>query len=191
MKKRRIIRNLLPRPAFNRQKEQIGGQREGGGALEENFSAVCQVYYDRLYRFLLALSGDPHQAEDLTQEVFYRALLHIDRYREQGQMFTWLCAIGKNLWLSQCRRKRAAPEPLHDTPQPGPEETLSDREVQQALRMAVAALPEDYRDVVILYVYGDIPLKEISAMKGKSESWAKVTYYRAKQMLRQELEGLG
>ena len=180
----------MPLSAFNRQKEQNGGQREGGGALEEEFSAVCQVYYDRLYRFLLALSGDPHQAEDLTQEVFYRALLHIDRYREQGQMFTWLCAIGKNLWLSQCRKNRAAPEPLNDTPQPGPEETLSDREVQQELRRAVAALPEDYRDVVILHVYGDIPLKEISAMKGKSESWAKVTYYRAKQMLRQELEGL-
>ena len=62
--------------------------------------------------------------------------------------------------------------------------------MQQELRRAVAALPGELRDVVILHVYGDIPLKEISALKGKSESWAKVTYYRAKQMLRQELEGL-
>ena len=54
----------------------------------------------------------------------------------------------------------------------------------------MAALPGELRDVVILHVYGDIPLKEISALKGKSESWARVTYYRAKQMLRQELEGL-
>ncbi len=51
-------------------------------------------------------------------------------------------------------------------------------------------MPEDYRDVVILHVYGEIALKDISVMKGKSESWAKVTYYRAKQMLRQNLEGL-
>ena len=158
--------------------------------MSQDFAAACQVYYDRVYRFLLALSGDPHQAEDLTQEVFYRALLHMNRYQERGQMFTWLCAIGKNLWLSQCRKRRPAPESLTDIPQPGPEETLSAREVQQELRRAVAALPEDYRDVVILHVYGDIPLKEISAMKGKSESWARVTYYRAKQMLRQELEGL-
>ena len=158
--------------------------------MSQDFAAACQVYYDRVYRFLLALSGDPRQAEDLTQEVFYRALLHIGRYREQGQMFTWLCAIGKNLWLSQCRRRRAAPEPLHDAPQPGPEETLAAREARQALRRAVAALPEDYRDVVILHVYGGISLKDISAMKGKSESWAKVTYYRARQMLKRELEGL-
>ena len=158
--------------------------------MSQDFAAACQVYYDRVYRFLLALSGDPHQAEDLTQEVFYRALLHIGRYREQGQMFTWLCAIGKNLWLSQCRKRRPAPESLTDIPQPGPEETLSAREAQRELRRAVAALPGELRDVVILHVYGDIPLKEISALKGKSESWAKVAYYRARRMLRQDLEGL-
>lgn len=158
--------------------------------MSREFEAACQVYYDRVCRFLLALTGDIHQAEDLTQEVFYRALLHIGRYKEQGQMFTWLCAIGKNLWLSQCRREGRMGQRVPDVSQPGPEETLSAREEQAALRRAVAALPEDYRDVVILHVYGEIPLKEISAMKGKSESWAKVTYYRARQMLKQELEGL-
>ena len=90
--------------------------------MSQDFAAACQVYYDRVYRFLLALSGDPNQAEDLTQEVFYRALLHIGSYREQGQMLTWLCAIGKNLWLSQCRKERRRTPTLADTPQPGPEE---------------------------------------------------------------------
>ena len=175
--------------AFNSQKSWDGGGTEGGGSLNEAFAEACQAYYDRLYRFLLSLSGDPHRAEDLTQEVFYRALLHIDRYREQGQMFTWLCAIGKNLWLSQCRRERHVPAPEPRVLQPGPEEELWEKEARQALRRAVAALPDDMRDVVILHIYGGIPLKDISAMKGKSESWAKVTYYRARQMLKKELEG--
>lgn len=83
--------------------------------MSQDFAAACQVYYDRVYRFLLALSGDPNQAEDLTQEVFYRALLHIGSYREQGQMLTWLCAIGKNLWLSQCRKERRRTPTLADT----------------------------------------------------------------------------
>ena len=122
-------------------------------------------------------------------EVYYdRALLHIGSYREQGRAH-WLCAW-KNLWLSQCRKERRRTPTLADTPQPGPEEALSAQEVQNTLRRAVAALPEDYRDVVILHIYGEISLKEISAMKGKSESWGKVTYYRAKQMLKQKLEGL-
>lgn len=102
--------------------------------MSQDFAAACQVYYDRVYRFLLALSGDPNQAEDLTQEVFYRALLHIGSYREQGQMLTWLCAIGKNLWLSQCRKERRRTPTLADTPQPGPEEALSAQEVQNTLR---------------------------------------------------------
>ena len=157
--------------------------------MSQDFAAACRVYYDRVYRFLLALSGDPNQAEDLTQEVFYRALLHIGRYQEQGQMFTWLCAIGKNLWLSQCRKK--PPEPLSPAlaARSGPEEALSAQETQLALRQAISALPEDYQDVVILHIYGGISLKEISALKGKSESWGKVTYYRARQLLKQELEG--
>ena len=164
---------------------------KGGMEMEPDFASVCGEYYDRVYRFLLALSGDPHQAEDLTQEVFYRALLHIGRYEERGQMFTWLCAIGKNLWLSQ-RGKRKHHEPLSPAlaAPGGPEEDLSRQEDRAALRRAVAALPEDYRDVVILHIYGEIPLKEISALKGKSVSWGKVTYYRARQMLRQKLEGL-
>lgn len=157
--------------------------------MSEEFSAACQVYYDRVYRFLLSLSGNPHQAEDLTQEVFYRALLHIHRYREQGQMFTWLCSIGKNLWLTQCRKERHLSQAVSDVPQPGPDETLPDQELQDALRRAVAALPEDYRDVVILHIYGGISLKDISVLKGKSDSWGKVTFYRAKQMLKQNLEG--
>ena len=159
--------------------------------MESDFASVCGEYYDRVYHFLLTLSGNPHQAEDLTQEVFYRALLHIGRYEERGQMFTWLCAIGKNLWLSQCKRHKP-PEPLSPalSGPGGPEEDLSQREERLALRRAVAALPEDYRDVVILHIYGGISLKELSALKGKSESWAKVTYYRARQMLKKELEGL-
>ena len=157
--------------------------------MESDFAAVCGDYYDRVYRFLLALCQNPHQAEDLTQEVFYRALLHIGRYEERGQMFTWLCAIGKNLWLSQCRKK--PPEPLSPTlaARSGPEEALSARETQRSLQRAISSLPEDYRDVVILHIYGGISLKEISALKGKSESWGKVTYYRARQLLKQELEG--
>ena len=88
-------------------------------------------------------------------------------------MFTWLCAIGKNLWLSQCRREGRRKHTLTDTPQPGPEETLSAQEVQNALRRAVAALPEDFRDVVILHVYGGISLREISAMKASRTAGAR------------------
>lgn len=156
----------------------------------DDFATVCQMYYPKVYRFLLSLSGDPRRAEDLTQEVFYRALLHIGQYRDDGHMFTWLCTIGKNCWISECRKeKRQVPlEQWNAVDEKGPEGAAAERERAQALRRAILDLPEDPRDVVILHVYGGVPLREIAARKGKSESWGKVTYYRARQMLKQRME---
>lgn len=89
----------------------------------DDFATVCQMYYQKVYRFLLSLSGDPRRAEDLTQEVFYRALLHIGQYRDDGHMFTWLCTIGKNCWISECRKeKRQVPlEQWNAVDEKGPE----------------------------------------------------------------------
>lgn len=157
----------------------------------KDFTEVYQAYYLRVHRFLRALSGSEQQADELTQEVFYRALLHIGQYEERNSMLTWLCTIGKNAWLSQCRKNKRLTS-LEEAPPlsvPGPEAAMLERERQQALRRAILSLPEDQRDVVILHIYGGIPLKEIAAQREKSESWGKVTFYRARQKLAQELEG--
>ncbi|MGM9537209.1 MAG: RNA polymerase sigma factor [Candidatus Onthomonas sp.] len=156
------------------------------------FERVYQDYSRRVYRFLLALSGDENQAEELTQEVFYRALLHIDQFEGRSALFTWLCEIGKNCWLTE-QKKRRRHRPLEEAAQrpdtdPGPEGEVLERALQQTLRREIADLPEDWRDVVILHLYGGISLKEIAARRGKSESWGKVTYYRARQQLRKRLE---
>ena len=157
----------------------------------DQFEQAYQAYYPRVLRFLLALSRNEALAEELTQEVFFRAVVHIGTYQEQGTMLTWLCTIGKNLWLNECRRSKHL-IPLDEIPPasvPGPESALLLQEQEAALRRAILALPEDQRDVIILHIYGGISLREISMHRGKSESWGKVTYYRAKQKLAQELEG--
>lgn len=157
-----------------------------------DFLETYQTYYQKVFRFLLSLAGDEHQAEDLTQEVFYRALLHIQQYEETENMFTWLCTIGKNAWLNECRkRKRFVPleDNLPDSA-PGLEISFEEGERKTMLRKAILELPEEYQDVVILHIYGGVSLRDIAAQKRKSESWGKVTFYRAKQMLAQKMEGL-
>lgn len=161
----------------------------------DDFSRIYQSYYTRVHRYLRALSGSEQQADSLTQEVFYRALLHIGTYRDCGSMYAWLCAIGKNAWLDACRKQRRLVSMDDALPQmrgiaSDPEAVLLEQERQDALRAAILELPAEYRDVVILHVYGEIPLREIAAQKGKSESWGKVTFYRAKRLLAQKLEGL-
>lgn len=149
-----------------------------------------QLYFNKVYRFLLSLSGSSHLAEDLTQETFLKAFLNQQTYRETGNMSAWLCTIAKNLWLNECRRHKYEAELDTDLPDPSasPESALAEKEQRRKLRNAIMELPEDYRDIVLLHIYSDVTLKEIAASKGKSESWGKVTYYRAKQMLVRKLE---
>ena len=145
-----------------------------------------------VYRFLLALTGDEGQAEELLQETFYQAFLHIDRFEGRSSLYTWLCCIGKNAWLRECRRRsRYADTPYEElkleAPAPTPEETMLRREQAQRLRRAVLKLEDPQREVFILHAYGGLKLKEIAALHQKSESWARVTYFRARKTIQEVL----
>ncbi len=156
----------------------------------QDFEEAYRQYFDNVYRFLLSLSGNHHIADELTQETFLRALLRIGTYKEDGHFQTWLFTIAKNLWLSECRRHKHETESEDDLPDPSPtpEERTIESERRRALIRAVLELPEDHRDVILLHIYGGLPLREIARQKGRSESWGKVTYYRARQLLTQKLE---
>ena len=70
------------------------------------FQEIYEAYSRPVYRFLLALTRNETMAEDLLQDVFYQALLHIDRFEGRSSLYTWLCQIGKNAWLKECRRQK-------------------------------------------------------------------------------------
>ena len=157
-------------------------------------AAVEKVYAEygkQVYQFLLSLTGDPGQAEELLQETFYQAFLHIDRFEGRSSLYTWLCRIGKNAWLKECtRKKRFADQPWEELKLPAgetPEEAYLRREEYRRVRKAVLNLEEPYRDVFILHVYGGLKLKEIAVCYEKTESWARVTYHRARQRIIQEV----
>jgi len=141
----------------------------------------------------LKLSGDADEAEELLQETFYQALVHVDQFEGRSSVYTWLCRIGKNAWLKECRQKkrfevRPVEELLPEALGPTPEEALLSQERNSRLRQAVFRLPEPYKDVLVLHVFGGLQLKEIAAAYGKTESWARVTYYRAKRQIVKEVE---
>ena len=129
------------------------------------FEELYKTQGKAVYRFLLTLTGDPHQAEELLQETFYQAFIHIDRFEGRSSLYTWLCQIGKNAWLRECRRRsRYADTPYEDL-----------------------TLEDPHREVFILHAYGGLKLTEIAALHQKSESWARVTYFRARKILQEVL----
>lgn len=157
------------------------------------FKEIYQEYGRPLYHFLLSLSGDSDLAEELLQETFYQAFLHIDSFEGRCSVFTWLCQIGKNAWLKECRRKRRfetiEPESwMVEDRRGSPEEQVIKRDEYKRIRRAIFRLEEPYQDVFIMHVFGGLKLKEIAELKGKTESWARVTYYRAKALIIKEAE---
>lgn len=118
--------------------------------------------------------------------------MHIDRFEGRSSLYTWLCRIGKNAWLKECRRRdRYADTPYEELtlpdPSPPPEEAMLRREQEKRLRQAVLQLEDPHRDVFILHAFGGLKLKEIAALHQKSESWARVTYFRARKRIQEVL----
>ena len=136
-----------------------------------------------VYRYLMSLSGDCHLAEELTQETMFRAVMNIGSFRGESGVSVWLCQIAKHLWY-ETRRKRRRTVPLEEAvlaeAAEDPAEALGDRETAEQLLRQLHALEEPYKEVFLLHALGDVPLRDISRLFGKSDSWARVTYYRAK-----------
>ncbi|MDE5698328.1 MAG: sigma-70 family RNA polymerase sigma factor [Lachnospiraceae bacterium] len=153
---------------------------------------MYQKYGRKVYNFLLSLSGSEALAEELLQETFFQAFQHINQFEGRCSIYTWLCQIGKNAWLKEIKRKKRyseiSIEDLH-LPDNLPllEEQIIQKEQYLRTRKAMLALEEPYKNVFILHAISDIKLKEIANLYGKTESWARVTYYRARMQIIEEV----
>ena len=139
--------------------------------------------------FLLAKCGDADLAEELTQETFLQAIRSLGRFRGDCSIATWLCSIAKNLWLRHLRQRRPT-LPLDDAvlpPEPSAEDAYLERWERARLMQALQALPQPFRDVMQLRLLGQLPFRQIGGILGKSENWARVTFYRGKTKLIQEV----
>ena len=161
---------------------------------ETTFERIYQTNFRRVYSFLYKLCYDEDTAEELTQETFYQAYKSLGRYSGECDIFTWLAAIAKNMFLKHLRRMRKESLVI-DLYVTEPESPLSEdpgyrltREIEvKDLRRAIRSVPKKYSDVLILRVYGELPFREIAAQMGITENSAKVIYYRAKNMIREIL----
>lgn len=143
-----------------------------------------------IFKYLMKMTQDASLAEELTQETFFRAYMNFSSLRNKEKAPVWLCQIAKNTyftWYNEQKKK----EPLDDL------ETVSDgtsiedafvqKELSQKALLCLHGLEEPYKEVFMLSVFGGFSLKDISLIFGKSESWARVTFYRAKQKLLEKM----
>ena len=155
-----------------------------------DFEQIYTAYFDRVFAFLMRIVRNRETAEELTQETFYRALNSIKRFKGDCSVYTWLCSIAHNVWLEENRRKkRCMSEEISEftedkSPDPHDEAESSDGVMQ--LLKKIHSLPETEKEIILLRATQELSFRDIGEIFGKSENWARVTYYRAKQKLRSE-----
>lgn len=150
------------------------------------FEKLFQDNREFIFKYLMKLTGDASLSEELTQETFFRAYMNYASLREKEKASMWLCQIAKNTyyaWYNEHKKLGA----FEDAEPLGNSENMEDifvqKELSQKALSCLHELEEPYKEVFMLSVFGGFSLKNISSIFGKSESWARVTFYRAKQKL--------
>lgn len=145
---------------------------------------LYRLYFKDVFLYVKALSKDEHIAEEITQETFFKALKSINSFKGDCDIRVWLCQIAKNSYYTYCRKtKRLVPEEEigeHTIKQPSIESRLLDKEQAIAIHKILHNLEEPYKEVFHLRVFGELSFKEIGEVFGKTESWSRVTFHRAK-----------
>ena len=153
------------------------------------FEEVYRRYFKDVYKYALSLTRDEHIAEEITQETFFKALKSIDRFDGRCKLYVWLCQIAKNTYFTSRQRTangdEADEEPCSDN---SFEERLLNRETYFAIHKILHTLEEPYKEVFSLRAFGELPFRQIGELFGKTESWARVTYHRAKMKIKEELQ---
>ena len=153
----------------------------------DDMSEIYRRHAQTVYKFLLSQTHDPDLAEELTQETFSQAVRSIGRFDGGCKVSVWLCQIAKHLWYQYLRRhKRESPMPeaAPEAPTPSAEEGLLEREGKLDLLRQIHDLGTDAREVVYLRAFGGLTFREIGDVMGRTETWARVTFYRTKEKLR-------
>jgi len=146
-------------------------------------------YKDNVYGYVLSIVREQHEAEDCTQQVFMKLMSAIHKYEPRSVPFTaWILRVARNIAIDHLRQRRALPceevfEATHQTDE-------SSRECRWGLEVALEALPEEQRDVVMLRHLVGLSPGEIAARMGRTESSIHGLHHRGRLTLRRELAEL-
>ena len=177
------------------------------------FEVIYREYFRDVFLYIQGLSGDVHIAEEVTQETFFRAMKAIRDFRGECDIRVWLCQIAKNEYYTYLRKnKRLVSVDFADEDGGecagsnigagisktggrwgnGTEDSIEQRFVDSETSIRIHRLlhnmPEPYKEVFQLRVFGELSFEQIGSIFGKSGNWACVTYHRARNKIQKEME---
>ncbi|MEK5236990.1 RNA polymerase sigma factor [Paenibacillus sp. FSL L8-0470] len=148
---------------------------------------IYEQYFQDVYLFALSLSRSKQIAEEITQETFVKAVKNINQFKGNCKISVWLCQIAKNTYFTYMdKQKRYEPgdpqEKIHKNSFTI-EQKLIDKTEALRIHKLLHSLKEPYKEVFTLRVFGELSFDHISQVFGRTESWARVTFHRARNII--------
>ena len=157
--------------------------------------SIEEIYkenYEIVFGFLFSMTKNRALAEELTAETFYKAILHIKQYDGRYKISSWLCQIAKNEFFKyyKSHKRLTNMEELGDCREDklGLEEMFVDKALAMEIHSLLHKLEEPYKEVFNLRLFAELSFEQIGTILGKSENWARVTFYRAKIKIIKQME---
>lgn len=152
---------------------------------------IYRIYFDDLYKFLLSLTKNKEIAQDITSECFLKAMANLDAIKKEKSIKSYLFTIGKNTYIDYYKKNKMLINTddinKFDLSSPSFEEDLISGEEEKFLKDSIEKLEEPYKSIIKLRIE-NLSFKNIGKIYGKTDNWACVCFYRAKEKLRKILE---
>jgi RNA polymerase sigma-70 factor (ECF subfamily) len=170
---------------------------------EVSIRAIIQRNNRRLYRIARSILRDDSEAEDAVQETYLKAFTHLDEFRGDAEIGTWLCRIVMNEALGRLRRRRqtvdwntmdeiGTPNEVirlaSRSTHPDPERVAAQHQIQRLLEQAIDRLPEDFRMVLVARVVEEMSVEETATLLNIKAETVKTRLHRARRLLRTAVE---
>ena len=150
----------------------------------EQFELIYSAHYKAAFQYAYYLCQNEKNAEDLTQEAFLKYYKSLSKFRGDCSELTWICRIIKNLYLDQLKKEKRKSDQdfskLIIVDEKDYFEKIDNRDITKQVHRVLHHLSEPYKEVFSLRVFGELSFAEIAELFQKTESWARVTYHRAK-----------
>jgi len=158
----------------------------------QNIEEIYKQYSNTVYKYLFCLTHNEDISEDLTQETFAIAVKEINKFKGNCKISVWLCQIAKHLWYKKLKKegkeKNISFEELESDiiENESTEEIICKKEDNLKLYKDIQKLDNISKEIIYLRMFGNLNFIEIGEILGKSANWARVTFYRAKEKMKEE-----
>ncbi len=155
----------------------------------QDMDQIYRKYSEVVYKYIFCLTQNEEISEEIVQETFLVAVKNIKQFRGNCKITTWLCQIAKFIWYKEIRKKhKEIPlEQIENTIliENSMEDNVYENEEKMILLKEIQKLDEETKNVMYLRILGNLEYNEIADIMNKTPNWARVTFFRGKEKIKE------